>query len=295
LWEAKAVTRAPIVSGQFYESSPAACRRAVEGLLAGAELPGVLPAHCVGGLVPHAGWVCSGRIAAMTLKALAADWNGQTVVLLGAVHAYSGPKAMLYPAGSWETPLGQVPVDAELAQSVLNACGDVAADPAAHGREHSLEVQLPLIQMVMPAAKILPLMVPPSPLAVMIGEQLGSLLSQQGIPPLVVGSTDLTHYGPRYGLTTAGTGPGGVDWAMANDRHLLTLVESMAADRIVDQAVANRSACGAGAIAAAIAACGALGATAGTVLAHTNSCETLKAYGQRDNTDSVGYASVVFA
>ena len=82
---------------------------------------------------------------------------------------------------------------------------------------------------------------------------------------------------------------------MENDRHLLALIESMSADQIVARAAGDRSACGAGAIAAAIAACRALGATAGVTLAHTNSCETLKAYGQHDNADSVGYASVVFA
>ncbi len=289
------MTRTPIVAGTFYEASADACRQSALKLLDEAVLPAEVPERCLGGLVPHAGWVCSGAVAAMTLKALRRNWSGQTIVLLGAVHAVARPEAMLYDTGAWRTPLGDVPIDAEIAAVILAGCPDVVADPRSHGREHSLEVQLPLIQQVFPEARIVPMMVPPAPLAAGIGRQLAKCLAQYDPAPLIVGSTDLTHYGPRYGITPAGIGKVGIDWAMDNDRRLLELIETMRADNIVPETSARHNACGGGAIAATVAACGELGATKGVLLRHTNSAETLAAYHGDTSTDAVGYASVVFA
>lgn len=289
------MSRMPIVAGTFYEASPAACRSAVAGLLDQARPPDSVPAGCVGGLVPHAGWVCSGAVAALTLKAVTRDWAGQTMVLLGAVHARAGASGMLYSQGKWRSPLGDVEIDADLGQTISAACADVDDDPAPHAREHSLEVQLPLIQVLCPGARIVPLMVPPSPKAADIGRQVGALLAQRDRTVLVLGSTDLTHYGPRYGITPAGVGHAGIEWATKNDRKLLDLIESMAAEEIVAHTTRYHSACGGGAIAATIAACRELGATTGTVLCHTNSNETLRAHLGADDDNAVGYASVVFS
>lgn len=289
------MTRSPIVAGSFYEASAAACRENAEALLAAAQLPESTPQRCYGGLVPHAGWVCSGAIAAITLKALARQWSGGPVVLLGAIHSPSGPEAMIYDRGSWETPLGEVAVDADLAAKIVAACPDVVVDCHAHGREHSLEVQIPLLQVLWPEVTIVPILVPPSARAVDVGSQVGKVLAGCESPPPVVGSTDLTHYGPRYGIAPAGVGPQGIAWSVENDKALLELVQHMAADRIVDHADRHHSACGAGAIAATMAACAELGAQTGVVLCHTNSYETLKAFNPNDTSTAVGYTSVVFA
>jgi len=289
------MTRSPIVAGSFYDASPSGCRQAVERLLAAAELPESTPERCTGGLVPHAGWICSGAVAAMTLKALARDWSGQPFVLFGAVHAPTGPEAMLYDRGGWQTPLGEVAVDAELAATICADCDGVVADCHAHGREHSLEVQLPLLQVLFPQAAIVPILVPASSAAADVGSQVGKVLAGVDPQPLIVGSTDLTHYGPRYGITPAGVGAQGIAWSVENDKRLLALIEQMAADRIVAHTTQTHSACGGGAIAATIAACRELGADRGVVLRHTNSFETLKAFSPNDTSTAVGYTSVVFA
>lgn len=288
------MTRMPIVAGMFYEASPSACRRAVSDLVEQAQLPDDLP-ECVGGLVPHAGWVCSGAIAAVTFKALLREVPEQaTVLMLGAVHARSNPQGMLYANGAWKSPLGEVAIDTDLAAAILKSCPEVYEDPAAHATEHSLEVQLPFVQVLAPEAKIVPLMVPPSPLAAWIGEQVGSVLKRYKRKVYIVGSTDLTHYGPRYGMTPAGIGMQGIDWSTENDRRLLKLVETMSAEQIVEETSNHLNACGAGAVAATIAICRALGAKKGEVLSHTNSYEALKAFYPTDRSDAVGYASVVF-
>ncbi len=289
------MTRSAIVAGTFYEADPAACRQSVEKMLTEVQLPDNAPAHPIGGLVPHAGWVCSGAIAAMTFKALTRQWTGGTFVLLGAVHSYTGPEAMVYDTGQWVTPLGEAEIDTDLAGVIRDTCPGVKADCHAHGREHSLEVQIPLIQVLCPEAKIVPILVPPTPQAAAVGKQVAAAVGEITPRPLIVGSTDLTHYGPRYGVTAAGIGPAGVEWAMRNDRQLLAMIEAMYAEQIVAETSRQHSACGGGAIAATIAACAALGAATGTVLRHTNSCETLRAYYPDDTSNSVGYASVVFA
>jgi AmmeMemoRadiSam system protein B len=208
------MTRMPIVAGMFYDASPSACRRAVQEFLEQAELPETTPSGAVGGLVPHAGWVCSGSVAALTFKALLRDVpDDLTLLLLGAVHAHSSPHGMLWGSGAWHSPLGEMQTNSELADEILRRCPEVHEDPAAHATEHSLEVQLPFIQVLAPNARIVPLMVPPSPLAAMIGAQLGRVLQDYPKRVLVVGSSDLTHYGPRYGMTPAGVGRQGIAWA----------------------------------------------------------------------------------
>ena len=109
-------------AGSFYEADPLACRRHVELLIASADLPDDLPARLFGGLVPHAGWVYSGRLAAITFKALLAGGNVETVVLLGADHTGAAQIGEVWPSGVWETPLGKAAVDEELAAELLAGC-----------------------------------------------------------------------------------------------------------------------------------------------------------------------------
>ena len=109
-----------------------------------------------------------------------------------------------------------------------------------------------------------------------------------------LGSTDLTHYGPRYQFTPHGVGPEGLRWAKdVNDRRMLDVMIELREEDAVREAAEHRNACGAGAVAATIAACKAGGANRALVLAHTTSNEVLRArYG--DMEDAVGYAGVVF-
>jgi len=111
----------------------------------------------------------------------------------------------------------------------------------------------------------------------------------------VVGSTDLTHYGPQYGFTPGGVGSTGLEWAKDNDRRVLKLIESMRADQIVEETASRMNACGGGAIAATIAAASAMGATRGICLEYTTSAEIMAAKQLGRSDDAVGYASVVFA
>jgi len=289
-------------AGGFYEASPASCRTAADGLLASASVPADVGDMPFGGIVPHAGWVYSGRLAVMTLKALCAHSPVDTFVLFGADHLGVVQMGEVYDAGAWATPLGEVAVDEELAAAIIASADCLRANPAAHGyhssvrrAEHSIEVQVPLIKALAGEARIVPIGVGPTPLAIDIGRAVGGVLAEAPGRTVVVGSTDLTHHGGHFG-SPGGRGVIGEQWSRNNDKRMIDLIEAMDDAHTIDEAAARRNACGAGAIAATIAACRALGATRGRCLEYTNSYEvsrTMFPAGHDDTT--VGYASVVFA
>jgi len=287
--------RHPLRAGSFYEASPSPCRHHAEKLIAAAEMPGDLPETLLGGVVPHAGWMYSGKLAAKTLKALCRPGEIDTFVLLGADHTGTVEQGEVYDSGAWQTPLGEVRVDESLASALLSAGGPFRSNPQAHALEHSIEVQVPLVQVLAPSAKILPIAVPPTDLAVEIGQRIGKALTGYAGKAVVVGSTDLTHHGGHF-PAPGGRGETGMHWTVKNDARMLDLIEAMNAEGIVPEAEVHHNACGAGAIAAAVAACRQMGAAKGICLEYTNSYQVTHAlYPQERDDTTVGYASVVFA
>jgi AmmeMemoRadiSam system protein B len=286
--------RSPYRAGSFYEAAPDACRRSAQELLAQAVVPEGLPNVLYGGIVPHAGWAYSGRVAATTFKALAGSGEPAAFVLFGADHFGTVDQGEVFYRGVWQTPVGDVDVDEELARAILASSAALRGNPGAHQREHSLEVQLPLIKVLCPHARIVPIAVPPTNLALDVGRAVGRVLVGRA-DVYVVGSTDLTHHGGHF-PAPGGHGQKGATWTGANDRRMIDLMEAAAEDRILAEAETRSNACGAGAIAATIAACRKMGATRGLCLAYTNSYEIVHAAYPADPDDTtVGYASVVFA
>jgi AmmeMemoRadiSam system protein B len=226
---------------------------------------------------------------------LAAAKQPEVMVLFGGVHRYRGREAALFGTGRWETPLGPVEIDARLAERILGHTNLIVDDPYAHEDEHSLEVQMPFIRHLFPAAKVVPLMVPVNNRAHEVGEAVGRTLSAYDYDALVVGTTDLTHYGPGYGFAPEGVGADGNSWAKEiNDRRFIELVCQMKATELVAEATVHKNACNAGATAATVAAVQALGATQGVLLEHTTSSEVLAGKLGGDSHDSVGYAGIIF-
>jgi hypothetical protein len=203
---------------------------------------------------------------------------------------------IMYDAGQWGTPLGRIDVDEELAEAILHH-GDelIRADCESHSREHSIEVQIPFIQYLFEEAKILPIMVPPIARADEIGRVVGQIAAQSDKRIVCIASTDLTHYGPSYHYTPMGTGPEAIRWAKEkNDQFFIDLAMSMQADKLVESASMYNNACGAGAVAATVAAAEALGAKKGYLLAHTTSADVMAKKFHRDSEDSVGYVAIVY-
>jgi AmmeMemoRadiSam system protein B len=280
--------RPPAVAGRFYPAGAAECRSMLDEIVRPVNVDG----HPIGAVVPHAGWVYSGPTAALGISAVGAA-QPETVVLFGAVHAMDANHASLYPVGAWETPLGLAPVDEELAASVMRH-PQIAVNPAGHMYEHSIEVQLPLIQHILGDIKILPINVRPGETAAEIGRVVATEIRESGRSVVFLASTDLTHYGPAFGFEPHGHGLGGTRWAKeVNDRRFIDLIAALDADGVVPEAASHHNACGAGAVAAGIAAALELGAQSYVELEHTTSADKELEAGGRA-TNSVGYEAGVF-
>ncbi len=288
--------RKPIVAGQFYPGRHDSCVDEIKECLEARTLSESLPETIVAGIVPHAGWTFSGSLAAMVFSAIKQRHEKvHTFVIFGAAHGYFGPTPAIDDSDFWETPLGNVGIDEMIADWLLDK-KLVVADSLAHKGEHSIEVQVPFIQHLFPEAEILPIIVPPSEQAVSLGEAFGDIMKLKAGKKIVcIGSTDLTHYGPRYGFTPMGTGAEALKWAdRVNDQKFIDLALKLEAQSLLTSAAENCNACGAGAAAAAVAAAKKLGKTEGLLLAHTNSNEIMLRKMGTTSAESVGYAAIIF-
>ncbi|MFH1573419.1 MAG: AmmeMemoRadiSam system protein B [Acidobacteriota bacterium] len=275
--------RIPAVAGQFYPSDPKALRQAITQFLE--EAVSVQVRGAVGLIVPHAGYAYSGQICAdgyRQVRGLSPD----VVVLLGTNHTTGGFGGVsLYDRGAFRTPLGDAQVEESLASALLAEGKGWNADRSVHLREHSVEVQVPFIQVVFPRARILPMVVgagDPGHLG-RLGEALARAL--RGRRALIVASSDLSHY-PAY--------------ADANrvDRETLVAMAALdpagfgsAVERIMRRNIPNLDtcACGEAPIMVALAAAKAMGAREARVVSYANSGDALIG----DKGRVVGYGAAV--
>ncbi len=271
--------RAAAVSGSWYPGVPDALARDVgEYLAAASDGPG-RGVHAI--VAPHAGLMFSGPVGAYAYKAAARE-DFDVAVLVGPSHFVAFEGAALWPEGGFECPLGLVPVD-EAGAHALAAFPVVHALPAAHRREHSLEMQLPFLKTVFPRLPIVPVLIGQQSRATIegLGTALGTAFA--GRRALLVASTDLSHY---FAAPIAATLDARVQQCVEDfdPEGLLHLFEQYpAAER------GRYVACGGGAAIAVMLAARALGATAGRVLKYAHSGEV-----SGDYDGVVGYMAAAF-
>jgi len=165
----------------------------------------------------------------------------------------------------------------------------VKETPFVHGADNTIELQLPLVKYFFPKARILPVGVAPREEALRLGEEVGQLITGKGLKALVIGSTDLTHYGINYGFTPKGVGEEALQWVKQNnDKKMTDLMVQMDAPGMLEEARASQNACCVGAAAAAISAAKKLGGRKGELLVYRTS------YDVQPHTSFVGYAGVIF-
>jgi len=288
--------RIAAVAGRFYEASHRQCLAHLKQLLPSGPIDG-LPDRILAGIVPHAGWVFSGEVAGLVFAAVKQRHpRVDTFLVLGACHTVHTRRSLLYDSGQWGTPLGTIDIDADLSAALQAEDPDrIVADREGHRQEHSIEVQVPFIQYLFPEAALVALLVPPTDDAPEVGRAVARAVARSDKRVVCIASSDLTHYGPSYAMTPMGTGPEGIAWAKdQNDRLFLDQALAFQADQLVATARSYGSACGAGAVAAVVAAAKELGASQARLLAHTTSAEVMaRKFGQEAH-DSVGYAAVVY-
>lgn len=267
-----------------------ASEKGIREMLAGFEPP-ELSAPPAAGLVPHAGWAYSGAVAAKVFHTIRTCREPETVVVFGTVHRRISSNAV-YARGSWATPFGDVAINEALAgMLVASAGGLLEKDESAHEGEHSIEVQMPFIKHFFPEAEVVPISVLPSVDAAAVGKRVGEYLRDSDADAVVVGTTDLTHYGDSYGFAPGGYGPEALEWMKRNDARIIEMAAGMHAEKIVPEARENMNACGAGAMAATVAAAKALGCARGLTIDYTTSYDVVP---DRAFRMAVGYVGMVF-
>ena len=277
--------RPPAVAGQFYPSDAVKLKAAIDGFLRDALPPRVNDVVAI--VVPHAGYIYSGQIAADAYRQVAGQ-TPDTVVILGANHTGAGYQRMsVFDGAGYATPLGVAAVDRDLAAAIVKAGAGAAFDSAAHASEHSVEVQVPFVQQVFPRAKIVPIVVgqPEPDACARFGRALGTVLKGRRV--LIIASSDLSHY------------PSQRDAVVTDTRTLeaiaalngVALTASIGRAELAQPPNLATCACGEGAIRVAMEAARTLGANRGTVISYANSGDTVVGEAGR----VVGYGAVVFS
>ena len=269
--------RQAAVAGYFYKGSSAALKDQVERFLA----PGVKKILALGIVSPHAGLVYSGSVAGAVYSSI--ELPG-TFILIGPNHTGLGEPVSLMAKGEWETPLGTVRIDEELAAAILSRSRLIHEDTLAHLKEHSLEVQLPFIQYLKKEFMIVPIQMMDTRLetCLALGNAIAEAIQDQGRATsderrvLIVASSDMSHYISA-------------EAAKKKDHKAIKRILDLDAQGLYytvrDEDITM---CGYGPAVAMLTACKALGAKKAELIKYTNSGEVSGDYDQ-----VVGYAGIV--
>jgi len=275
--------RFPAHAGSFYPARREEVIRSIEWSFTHRLGPGVKPSGLgserlsYAYVVPHAGYMYSGPIAAHAYLSMSRERRPETVVLIGPNHTGLGLAVSVFREGYWRTPLGDVEVDSEVGRLIVEYTGFAAFDEKAHIYEHSLEVQVPFLQYIYDSGfKIVPITVMAQVPSISRGlaEAFLRVLEDNGVDALMVATSDLNHYEPH-------------DVSIEKDMKLLEEVlepDPEGAFEVVDKL--NVSACGPGPLASAIYIARIKGVKP-ILLAHATSGDVT---GEKDWV--VGYASI---
>jgi MEMO1 family protein len=267
--------RPEAVAGSWYPGHPALLAQEVDHYLA-AVSDEPLAERVFGLVAPHAGLMYSGPVAAWAYRAVqGGDYD--VVVLVGPSHRLGFDGVALYPRGAFHTPLGSMPIAADVAEAIRAVTAVVHDDVTAHAPEHSLEMQLPFLRRVLPDTPIVPMLMGYQSVETIVELGAGLATALAGHRALLVASSDLSHY---------------LDARMAAmvDREVTQCVERFDPECLLDILRAKPDhACGGGPIVSVMRASRALGARAGRVLCYADSGDV-----SGDKKAVVGYMAAAF-
>jgi hypothetical protein len=229
--------RKSVCAGSWYDNKPEALSRQLDRYILQAET-NASTEGIVGLVAPHAGYAYSGQIAAHAYR-LVHGKNYDTVIIIGTAHRHGFRGCSIYPKGGYETPFGVAEIDETLASEISKTSG-FKFIPKAHEEEHSVEMQVPFIQKVLPEAKIVPIIMgaPSKKTISSLAEAFAKTLSDKKV--LIIASTDLSHFFPKRKANTV-------------DTETLALIESMDTDTIINKMGHRENImCGGGPVAAVL-------------------------------------------
>ncbi len=271
--------RKSVIAGTWYPGRKDALRSTIEDFFSRVSpdaLAGVREGDVLSLISPHAGYIYSGQVAAHAYRAI----QGKTydaVIVAGPSHRIPFRGVSVFDEGGYETPLGIVPVDLELAGRIADEGGALFSGPEKHAEEHSIEIQLPFLQVALGDFRFVPLLMGDQDRRTceQVARAIGGAAGGRKI--LVVGSSDLSHY-HSY------------DQAVELDAVVLKHLKNFSPQELLDDLRVNSAeACGGGPMAVAMLAARELGADQARVLKYLNSGDVTG-----DKRGVVGYAAAAF-
>lgn len=273
--------RTPAVAGMFYPNEKKELKKVIKECFLHNFGPGKIPPSNIkkkifGVICPHAGYVYSGPIACNSFYEISSDLPS-LFIIIGPNHWGIGSNVATMIDIKWETPLGEVEVDSEIAEEISKLTDVIEIDNFSHSREHSLEVQIPMLQEIAANFKIVPIALinQSKEIAIKVGTAVAKIAQKNKV--MIIGSSDFTHYESN-------------EFAHEQDSALIEPILELDVDRFYD--VLHKrdiSACGYGAIASTMIACKEIGATKGELLKYATSGDI-----SGDKSSVVGYGSIIF-
>jgi len=268
------MVRNPAVAGRFYPSDPAELSAQISEYISSAN--GLTVRNVKSCLVPHAGLMFSGHVAGAVFCSIRIP---KKIVILGVRHRPPGSPAAIVSSGAWRTPLGDAEIDYELAEKLKAACPLLTEDAMAHSKEHSLEIEIPFLQVLNPNFRFVPIALGTAHFEtlVTVGQAMGAVLAAERNEVLLVTSSDLNHY--EDDATTR-----------VKDRKAIEQLLSMDARGLYDVCREEEiSMCGLGPAVAMLTAVQVLKASNAELIRYATSADR-----SGDPSAVVGYAGMVF-
>ena len=267
--------RLPAVAGRFYPSNP----EELTALVRKYSQPDSphKPMQVKACLVPHAGYMYSGHVAGAVFARMELP---KRIIVLGVRHYPGGEPAAILSSGAWRTPLGDAPIDEEIAGALRKECPLLREDSVAHSTEHSLEVQVPFLQVLAPGFSFVPLALGTVLFEslVSVGEGIARVLANSKEDVLLLTTSDLNHY--EDDATTRTKDHKAIDQLLEFDAR--GLYDTCRNEEI--------SMCGLGPAVAMLTALKALGAKNAELVKYATSADV-----SGDRSQVVGYAGVIFS
>jgi AmmeMemoRadiSam system protein B len=263
--------RKPVVAGQFYPGTASKLKAMIEVMIS----QDVAKEEVIGLVSPHAGYIYSGLVAGAVISRIKFK---DTFIIMGPNHTGAGRPLSIMTEGVWQTPLGEVEIDSELAKKILADSKYLEEDERAHSYEHSIEVQLPFLQYFKPDFKLVPMVFghPDGAIYKEVGKEIAGAVKALGREVVIIASSDMTHYEPQESAQKKDTQAIGAILKLDEDELLKRVAEF------------NITMCGYAPAVSLIVAAKELGATSAELVKYQTSGDVTG-----DFSAVVGYAGII--
>ena len=265
------MVRKPVVAGQFYPQTKTSLNKMLSKLIeVGSEKQ-----DAIGVIMPHAGYIYSGYVAGATISKVDIK---KTAIILGTNHTSTGSPFSIVTKESWMTPLGEVKIDVEIAESILKGSTILEEDNSSHLYEHSIEVEIPFLQYLRNDIKIVPIGISRGSIKeyIVLGKEIADGFKKVGRSALFIASTDFTHYESK-------------DDAEERDRFAIDAILSLDEEKLFNVVKEkNISMCGVAPTCTLISVCKNLGAKKAGLVKYQTSGDI-----SGDYSSVVGYAGLI--